>query len=246
VINLDTCIICGSSENLNTSMTISVDDKEITVKICDADSDTATPKLVKDHYADKKSEIDEIIAKAKELGLEVNIPTDGGIVTVEKPPEPKQTPAVDPTIAPTQTDPAIMSAIEGTKDDGVLSTRVIDNVSQNIRSISGGEAGAESHAAYIPGSGQDKLDPVLLEGKVKMAAGEGRGGQVIAVPSIRVDQTGTTTIRVKQNVDDNVLQRRFKELAGSVGADRPRWFDTKVLAISAWGAAREKCCSRRS
>jgi hypothetical protein len=230
MIDLNVCVICGSSENLNTSMTINVDGKEATVKICDTDADTATPKIVKERYLDKKSEIDEIIAKAKQLGLEVNIPDDAGAIATfkelpsldKKPeqPEPatKSVATTTPKLSdPTKPglDPAFADAIDGSEAEGVLSTQTVDGVSQRIRGASGGESGAESHMAYVPGSGQDKLDPTLLEGKVKMEAGQGRGGQPIAIPAIRVDHTGTTIVRVKQDIDDNILQRRFKEFAGS-------------------------------
>jgi len=217
MINLDACVICGSPESLNTSMTIDVDGEKVTVKICDADADTATPKLVKGHYLSKKLEIEEIIARAKALGLEVNLPDAPDVIaTVYKKPEPVAT-RVDPTMP--ALDSAIADAVRGTKEEGVLSTRVVDGVSQRIQSVVGGESGVEAHAAYVPGSGADKLDPILLEGKVKMGAAEGRGGQPIAIPAVRVDQTGTTTVRVRQDMDDGALQRRFKELAGSMGAD---------------------------
>lgn len=229
--NINVCVMCGSSENLNTSMTINVDNKQITVKICDTDAETATPKVVKDHYLAKKSEIEEIIAKAQALGLDINLPDDpdsiavarfrdhseksepatipGPVLGQEMPPDPMQ-----PNL-----DSAIAAAVEGSEKEGVLSTRTVDSVVQRVQSAAGGETGAESHAAYVPGAGEDKLDPTLLEGKVRMEGAQGRGGQPIAVPAVRVDQTGTTTVRVKQDVDDNILQQRFKELAHSTGAD---------------------------
>ena len=220
MINLDACIVCGSSENLNTSMNIDVDGKKITAWVCDADAEDITPKQARGYYLAKKSEIDEVIAKARALGLEVTMPdAPGAIATARRRPEvgcPAPVPT-DPT-APAL-DSAIADSIEGTKEEGVLPTSVVDNVAQRVQGVSGGQAGAESHSAYIPGTGQDKLDPTLLEGKVKMGVGEGRGGQAIAIPSVRVDQTGTTTVRVQKTIDDSILQRRFKEMAGSVGPD---------------------------
>ena len=221
MINLDACIICGSPENLNTSMTINVDGQKATVKICDTDAETATPKIIKEHYLIKQSEIDDIIAKARALGLEINLPdASGSLAIVSRPKvETGRPPSLPSTPTPTSLDPTIVQAIGGTRKDGVLPTSVVDGVSQRVRGVSGGESGAESHAAYVLGAGADKLDPTLLEGKVKLEAGEGRGGQTIAIPAIRVDQTGTTTISVKQRMDDGALQRRFKELAGSVDHD---------------------------
>ena len=71
MLDLENCVICGSSENLNTSMTITVDGKKIEVSICDEDADDVTPKRIKQCYADKQAQIEEVLAKAKALGLTV-------------------------------------------------------------------------------------------------------------------------------------------------------------------------------
>lgn len=216
---MNVCVICGSSEGLNTSMTINVDNEDVTVKICDTDAETATPKMIKEQYLAKQSEIDEIIAKARALGLEINVPTDPGVLaTVEKPvaKAPSQ-PSVDP-VQPSL-DPAVAAAVEGSKEDGVLPTRVVDSTSQRVQGVAGGEVNAESHMPYSLGSGEDKLDPALLEGRVRMEGAEGRAGQPIAIPAVRVDQTGMTTVRINKRVDDAALQRRFKELAQSADGD---------------------------
>jgi len=199
-------------------MTINVDGEEITVKICDTDADNATPKLVKGHYLSKKSEIDEIIAKAKELGLQIGPASPSGLVTVQAPPAPAPPPSPRPVpqAGPQQLNPVIAAEISG-KD--VLPSSVVDSVAQRVQSVAGGEANAESHSAYNPNAGTDKLDPTLLEGKVKMELGQGRGGQPLAVPAVRVDKTGTTTIRVRQDVDDKQLQARFRDLANSTDSD---------------------------
>jgi len=214
--NLNVCVICGSSDNLNTSMTIKVDDEDVTVKICDTDAETATPKMVMKSYLGKKSEIEEILAKARALGLQVDLPDSTSKIAIVADNRPKPVPPAAASAAPAspgKLDSAIAASVAGSRDEGVLPTSVVDSVAQRVRGASGGEVNAESYAAYTQGAGQDKLDPTLLEGRVKMGVGEGRGGQVIAVPAVRVDGTGTTTVRVRKDIDDAAIQRRFKQMA---------------------------------
>jgi hypothetical protein len=221
MLDLENCVICGSSENLNTSMTIYGDGQKIEVKVCDEDADDATPKQVRQCYAEKQAQIAEVLKQAKALGLNVSPPSAGrAITTVERPVEPAQEAPVPPSSQPEPTlNPAIAEAISGSKEDGVLPTSVVDGVAQRIQGAAGGEANAEPHAAHNPNSLQDKLPAEARVGKVKMEAAIGRGGQPMAVPSVRVDGTGTTTVRIQQSVDDGAIQQRFKDLANSVDAD---------------------------
>ena len=39
---MQTCVFCSTTSNLNTQMTITVDDVKITVDICDEHAETAT------------------------------------------------------------------------------------------------------------------------------------------------------------------------------------------------------------
>lgn len=225
MLELENCIICGSAKDLNTDLTIMVDDEDtgqetvgkikVKLQVCDLHAEDTTPKMAREKYQDKKSEIDKVIAQAKALGLEINIPTSGSkIATATKVPS---------ALVPQQQQPKQEFVAELFDDDNknVLDTAQVDSVAQRIQGISGavsGSAGLESHSPMTPG--QDKLDPVHLEGKALMGLAEGRGGQPVAIPRVRQDGTGTTRISVSQGDGDLALQRRFKSMAGP--ADAPQ------------------------
>lgn len=219
MLELDNCIICGSSKDLNTDLTIMVDDEDtgqetvgkikVKLQVCDLHSEDTTPKMAREKYLDKKLEIDRVIAQAKALGLEINIPTSGSkIATATKTPVPA---------APQQPKQAFVAEFDDTKN--VLDTGKVDSVMQRIQGVSGavaGSAGIESHSPMAPG--EDKLDPIHLEGRALMGLTEGRGGQPVAIPQVRQDGTGTTRISVNQGEGDSALQRRFKNMAGPADA----------------------------
>ena len=66
----DHCIFCGSTDNLNTSLTVKIDNQRHAVSVCDNCEDQAAPKavkkLVEKHLAEMNKEQEEI-EKLKEL-----------------------------------------------------------------------------------------------------------------------------------------------------------------------------------
>jgi hypothetical protein len=130
-------------------------------------------------------------------------------------PEPKE---VDPE--------GFSNELQGDEEDGILSTRKVDAVTQSVRGVGGALSGvakvafggsnqAEVNTPHQKTDLADKLDGQHLEGRVKMEAIEGRGGQPVAIPAIRQDGLGTTRIRVTNGANDAQLQQRFKSLADS-------------------------------
>jgi len=217
MINLNSCIVCGSDSDLNTDLNVVIDGEKIVVRVCDEHADDITPKRAKELYQEKKAEVDKVIEQAKALGLDVSIPTgDNKIAVATESPKPQgPKPASPDGFAP---------HLDGDRDDGVLSTDEVDDVMQHkIRGVAGNIAGAdgsvgnaESHSAYTPEAVlESKLPDGARKGKVKMGVAEGRGGSLIAVPEVRQDGTGTTTIKVTKGGNDEQLQRRFKDHASS-------------------------------
>lgn len=226
---IDTCIICGSSDNLNTTMTILVDDQKIDVKLCQEHSDDVTPRQAREAYAKKKEEIDEILAKAKQFGLEL-APSSGKIATFNKQPAPA--PAIEdnkpvPELNGELLDTAIVDAVLERKVQGIGGTVSSDYGSQVLQA---------NNAYDIGNFGTDKLPAEVRRGKVKMAIAEGRCGQPMAIPEVRRDGTGTTVLRVVKGGGDAELQRRFKSHAGSVDSD-----GANTHAFSSGGYAVRDC-----
>jgi hypothetical protein len=204
MIQNDSCIICGSSENLDTELVITVDDEKVTVKACKEHADDITPKIAKAAYIKWKSsrdaEMKEFLEKAAKLGMTV-VP-QGGLVTVVS--APKAEAAPKPIAPPTE--------LQGSRKDGILPTSEVDDIMQNrVTGLSG--SGAEHHEAYKPNSLAEQLPEGATEGLVKMELAEGRHGTPLAIPAIRQDGLGTTRVRISRSMTDADLQKRFKQQA---------------------------------
>ena len=236
MLELDNCIICGSAKDLNTDLTIMVDDEDtgqdtigkikVRLQVCDLHAEDTTPKMAREKYQDKKLEIDKVIAQAKALGLEINIPTPGNKIAIAtKVHVPAtSTPATPATLQ--QFESGFIAELDDSEN--VLDTAKIDSVAQSVQGVGGnvsGSAPIQSHTPMTPG--KDKLDPIYLEGKALMGLAEGRGGQPVAIPRIRQDGTGTTRISVNQGDGDLTLQRRFKSMAGHADAPQQGAYGTQ-------------------
>jgi len=71
---MSTCVYCGASENLNTTLQITLDGGErTTVVICDEHAEDATIKSARIAYTNRQKQIDEFLAQAKLLGLNISV-----------------------------------------------------------------------------------------------------------------------------------------------------------------------------
>lgn len=202
--NINTCIFCNATNNLNTQMTITKEDgTKVAVKICDEHAEDATVKSAREAYNTRLAQIKAVMEQAKALGL--NIEENGSGLAVARE-APKQ--AADKQATNTRN-----GLILDPTDPSVIPTQRLQ--SREFRSVTGVVDGAslESHNDYSPNALTDKLDPSALEGFAQMAINEGRTGQHIAIPAIRQDKTGTTTIIINKTENDATLQARSKRLA---------------------------------
>lgn len=197
------CVYCSNTTNLNTQLMIKLDDgTTATVQICDEHAEEATIKTAKEAYLVKLKQITELLAKAKEFGLELTSVKQEGKLIV-------------PTFAqqPQQAPPVINEDIEG-----MVPIAALRNKDLKLASVEGqvGNEALESHTNYnldIP-----EIDRSV--GMVKRSVMEGRSGTPVVVDEIKIDATGTTRVVIKQVENDNKLQARFKKLADESMADR--------------------------
>jgi transcription elongation factor Elf1 len=205
------CIICGSDKDLETELTITIDDQKITVKVCSEHADDITPKAAKVAYLKWKTDYDarmaEFLKQAAELGMVVA--PQGSIMVAKAQQQPTATttkPIVESQIA----------ELRGGRAEGILPASEVDNVMQRrVSGLSGSVdgRGVEGHDAYNPNDLSDKLPDGARDGLVKMELAEGRHGTPLAIPSIRQDGLGTTRVRIAKTMTDADLQRRFKRQA---------------------------------
>lgn len=191
--NFDNCIVCGSSENLNTSMIINVDNVKVSVNLCDDDAETTTPAIAKSSYFKRLDAINEFMNKAKELGINIDLNATNKL-----------------TVA-TETNPKIIKSINSTPqpiiDDGEFVDA--DKFDQSILTPKiGGQAGfASNQRPNDVKNISNELD--IGKSKVKLDVIEGNGGMPTVIPKIRKDNLGTTSVNVVKTNDD-LLQKKFK------------------------------------
>jgi|3_EtaG_2_1085321.scaffolds.fasta_scaffold00047_81 hypothetical protein len=200
------CVYCDKVENLNTQLTVTLEDgNRITVDICDEHAEEASIKTAKAAHLDKQRKIEEVLAQAKALGLDLSQTDSGLTVAATQPTQP--TPA-SPT--PVAQNPVL----EDMGGDDVIETGLIDS-RPGMTSVGGStDMGAvASHTSHQVIGQEDILSEEILKGKAKMGLAEGREGMPMAIPEKRVDGTGTTRIKITKAEDDQKLQSRFKKMA---------------------------------
>lgn len=213
---MNTCVFCTTTDNLNTEMTVKLDDgKKVTVFICDEHAEEATAKSVKEAYGKKSDMIKSLIEQAQALGLDISqiikeetiSQKPSGLLIANTPKK-----EVEP---PPQKEPEAKSFHVPDDDDMIPTDRADNILSRPVRSVGGSTnmGSVQSYNSFEITGQQDKLSPELRKGKAKMAIAEGRGGQPIIIPRKRVDGTGTTNIIINNSESDRTLQDRFKKLA---------------------------------
>ncbi|MDB4490174.1 hypothetical protein N9045_01520 [bacterium] len=226
---INNCIYCNSAENLNTQLSLKLEDGTIAkVSVCDTHAEDATIKSAREKYIEKTNQLRLFLEQAKELGIDIgSLQEIGGQNTAgtSSPPAPIVQPPPAASSANEQVEnksskesgPAIISTnASKSKEDSEdwITTDKYKDVKINPK-VSGSAPGVTSHSSYEVSGNQDKLSEDLTSGKVKMAVAEGRGGQPIPIPQTRVDGTGTTNIRIVNKEDDTSLQNRFRQMAQS-------------------------------
>lgn len=203
------CIFCGSPNDLNTELVITIDDgNKVKVQVCDQHAEDATVKTCRIAYSERQKQIDEVLQKAKALGINISDQSanSGLIIATQQPPQPQtQQPQ---TQQPVFDDNNIN--IDPTEDAIVIDTNLADrqtNVALSLDAVA-----ATKVSAYNFGSLTDKLPENVRDGTVKMSIIEGMAGMPTAIPTVRRDGLGTTIIR-QSKYDDNALQRKFKNMA---------------------------------
>ncbi len=201
---MSSCIYCGASDNVEAQLTVTLDDgKKVTVDVCKEHAEDATIRSAKQKYMERQSEIDTLMARAKALGIELQVskPSASGLVMVTNKPAAQQ------------------ERIRGTAANTIVIDDMIDSeiVERRERTVvsAAGIAGAhsvEGHQSIDMADIKDQVGSEVLRGKVKMEMVERQNGSTVALPTKKVNGLGTTIIRVVQTNDQD-MQRRFKAIA---------------------------------
>jgi len=209
------CVFCDTSENLNTQLSISLDNGiKVTVDVCDEHSEDATVKAARVAYMKKQGAIQALIDQAASMGLKIDIQgysvSASGLIIPQAAPKPAPAPVAQRQ-PPTSAAP-VAPILEG---EDVISTDRLDK-DRTISSVGGSTAHGNipSYTNYNKSGLVDKLPEEVLKGHAKMSIIEGRAGSQHMIPEVRVDGTGTTRLKVIKSTD-GALQTRFKNMAAS-------------------------------
>ena len=186
-------------------MTIQVDNNKVNVFICDDHAENASIRTVKEAYVTRQSQIAALMQQMRDLGMDVSVNTSELAIVQNKPTNTNPVRKQSNNILEQPINP----------DDDMIPTEVFDNkIKRPIVSVGGttGMGDIKSHSSIDPRDLTDKLDPALTAGKVSIGIVECRGQQM-AFQQKRVDGTGVTIVNINQQVDDKVLQDRFKSMA---------------------------------
>lgn len=195
------CVYCGCHDNLNTELTITIDNKKIMVLICDEHSENATVKSARDAYVVKRAEIDKVIQAARNLGLNIS-----------------ESDATSPHLRDQQVQPKKGTQQTQIQEEGLIPTHRLNYLS-STKSVSGSLPGYGSLES-LQGHDLSKLLPSsVTNGVAKVDVLEGREGIPTPIPTMRRDGTGTTRISIHRTTDD-MLQNNFRKLASESMLDK--------------------------
>lgn len=207
------CVYCNSDQNVNTTMTLPLEGgTKAVVGICDIHAEEASVKTAKQKYLERKAKIDEFMAQAKELGIDIQVvePAKNGSSVATARVQQIERPAAK------QFGPKDVEVDQDDPNSIVVDTKVFDQKNKKQLITPGGSFGAMGAVESIQRHDIDEVRKELpaeaMAGKVKVEVMEGRQGQPIAIPSKRVDGLGTTIITMTKSSDQE-LQRRTKDMA---------------------------------
>jgi len=207
---MNICVVCGEDQNLNTKLTIVINNENIVVCLCDEHAEDTTVKMAREKYLERQNQIDLLVEQAKKLGLDTSSLMKKAAASSN---ESKQ--VANPNPQPSREDKTTSTEEQSLEpDEGWISTKKFETVESKGFTSVGGQ-GVASYNSYKVIGQSDVLDESVRQGKVKMGVAEGRGGSQIPVPLERVDGTGTTRIRINNAETDQSLQRRFKNMANN-------------------------------
>ena len=210
--NLDKCIICDKSDDLNTSMDLSIDDKKHTIHLCDEHADDTTPKQAREALKKRVSQLEDIIKQAEALGLTIVHPSESKkVIVVDNPEAEAAAPAVAKTL---QKLPEFKGASGSASGEGG-SVGVASHSAIPIDSVMNNTISEMKESGKLASD----VRPETYERELQQLTT--KSGRQVILPSKIVGNTGTTVVKVVDSGGDRALQDRFKsEAQNSVGMEQ--------------------------
>lgn len=232
----DKCIKCGATSELDTMLTVSLDEGKFNVAVCDKHSEDITPKEAKTLVKQKLDELNKLLKELSGFGYDVNSLGKIAVATQKDPSPAEPAPAVEEQEKPTGL--VIANAkgeIIGEKQVGKgLKIKKNTKMLSKVKSIGGaasGAGGAVNLEMRQSLNADDSVDRAIVKAKesgaiskdaevirpvteeVEMQVVRGRGGVPMQIPAKIKHNIGTTRVSVVDTGGDQMLQNRFRQFA---------------------------------
>lgn len=186
------CIFCGTKDNISTSIKVKTAKGESVEPICAAHEDEASPKKVRELVEIRDAKIAEFAAILEPMGYKI-VPIDAPAAPTPAPAP--QAPLVAQTIVPHA--PKTSDLVRPKKINTAKEIKVATN---EFASANEGYNTAGDEA------------PSILEHEEQVVAGV--GGMPVSIPkTVRDNAGGRTEITVNAGINNDELQKRFKNIA---------------------------------
>ena len=225
IVPLTKCIFCENSTNLNTRLSINLEDNtKVDVLICDEHAEDATIKTARAAYVSRKTQIEAFLEQAKAFGITL-APAHNGIITATG-----ASGSLNIATQATQGNIPVFDNVQPVlmEDEETINSDKLDRAGRKgMVSVGGNVPGFGS----IPGHRSHDLDDIrqaipaeAFKGRAKLEQTHDRAGRAINIQAQRVDGLGSTNVKVKQSMTDHDFQRRFKNMADMTRSDRHQGF----------------------
>jgi hypothetical protein len=245
------CIRCGSTTSLNTILPVTIENVKYEVALCDEHAEDTTIKQVKECVIQRLKEIDELLKKANELGIELG---DKKLIIIESPKEPEaspqmppQEPETTPSTSPQTSHkivkkaPAPKTTIQYKKNNPQPKP-ISSSMVRGVHGVAQGKVAAAnlerreslSTSSVVEGAIRNAKKRNLIDEDKEVSLPtirskeqqvvEGRGRKPMVIPKTIKYSDGVTNIHVVNTGGDKTIQDRFRDLAqDSMQGDRPRF-----------------------
>jgi RecJ-like exonuclease len=213
------CVFCGGTDNITTSMNVKTSRGESTVHVCAEHEDNASPKKVRELVEGRETALAEMEEKCRALGftmVPVSAPGQISIVKAESAPVPAA---------------QVLSELRPVSKNGSVvrsESRIIQPVSLKVRDIDTPDVAVDKSGKTInlgkeksydvtktvsTRDGTEYRPPVTVESELQIV--EGRAGVPIKIPKRIVDDTGgKTDFKVLPTAGSSqAFEKRFKDMA---------------------------------
>lgn len=216
------CICCESTNNLKTSMVVTIDDKQYDVVLCDEHAEDTTLKTVKELVKKKINDYENLLKQMKEFGIDIAEPSKGNNIVVASDGFGKDDSRLE-------VEESKLIPILDVSNKNLIKQRSIPQTKWSVSGVASGDSGAVKIESRETIDAQKTILEVINKGKISGRIGKdsniklptiidvesqgvqsSNGQQMVISKVVKDNQGGVTKIAVIDTGGDKKLQDRFK------------------------------------